>query len=252
MEIDENLYKALCTGRIYVQKDEKGNVIATNTEDPSFYTRRDTDIFWYDHRYYQKIETVSGIDLYDDVSKQIMDRAAGCYSKEALSAYVFAHQEETPFFLAVCDIDNFKCVNDTYGHHCGDLVIQKIGTLFSTFVGESGLACRWGGDEFVLIIPLKDQDKLEKIQSAVASEIFPLNSPITITVGITKFKKGDKIEKAIQRADTSLYNGKKLGRNIAVMDGTIDTTRIKPKVYRLKKDIDYRNLMEKTVKSSKG
>lgn len=221
MEIDKSLYKALCTGRIYVQKDSMGNVVHTNAVDPVFYNGENEDMtfFWLHGRYYRKMTLpFPDIDLYEDVSEQVIDKITGCYKKEALCAYISSHQDAPPFLLAVCDIDNFKYVNDTFGHHYGDDVIERIGSIFRSMVGESGLACRWGGDEFVLIVPEAEQNKLEQIRMAVASEVLPFGYSVTITIGATRYEPGENVEEAIKRADISLYNGKDQGRNIAVMD----------------------------------
>lgn len=220
MEIDENLYKALCTGRIYVQKDSMGKVVRTNAVDPIFYDvkNRDMSIFYLNGRYYKKMDLpFPSIDLYEDVSEQVIDKVTGCYKKEALCAYVSSHQDTPPFLLAVCDIDNFKYVNDTYGHHYGDVVIERMGSIFRSMVGD-GLACRWGGDEFVLVVSEENQNKLEEIRMAVASEILPFGYSVTITIGATRYEPGENVEDAIKRADISLYKGKDRGRNIAITD----------------------------------
>lgn len=126
-----------------------------------------------------------------------------------------------PLSLAIFDIDHFKRINDTYGHQAGDRVIKVIGRSIAKRLREVDFFCRYGGEEFVVLMPETDSQTafgvLDKIRDAIASAAFnykeqPLS--ITVSVGVTEFSAGDNLESAFERADQALYAAKAGGRNL--------------------------------------
>lgn len=125
-----------------------------------------------------------------------------------------------PLTIAIFDIDHFKRINDTYGHQAGDRVIKVIGRSIAKRLREVDFFCRYGGEEFVALMPETDSatalDVLEKVRDAIANAAFNYKDQpmsITLSVGLTEFKTNDVLETAFERADQALYTAKSSGRN---------------------------------------
>ncbi len=125
-----------------------------------------------------------------------------------------------PLTIAIFDIDHFKRINDTYGHQAGDRVIKVIGRSIAKRLREVDFFCRYGGEEFVALMPETDSATalavLEKVRDAIAHAAFNYKDQpmsITLSVGLTEFKTDDSLESAFERADQALYTAKSNGRN---------------------------------------
>lgn len=125
-----------------------------------------------------------------------------------------------PLTIAIFDIDHFKYINDNYGHQTGDRVIKVIGRSIAKRLREVDFFCRYGGEEFVALMPETDSDTalgvLEKVREAIANAAFNYKDQpmsITLSVGLTEFKTDDVLETAFERADQALYTAKASGRN---------------------------------------
>jgi diguanylate cyclase (GGDEF)-like protein len=129
------------------------------------------------------------------------------------------HMSHFPFQLAVMDIDNFKKVNDTYGHWVGDIALKQVAARVLEHMGSDDFAARYGGEEFVLLLTLENVESayqtIEIIREAIAST--PIHEmedkTVTVSIGLHAFKKGDTKEKMFQLADKALYEAKKTGKN---------------------------------------
>ncbi|MDH5217246.1 MAG: GGDEF domain-containing protein [Gammaproteobacteria bacterium] len=128
-----------------------------------------------------------------------------------------------PLTLVVCDIDFFKRINDNYGHVAGDKALKSIAKTLSGKIRETDYIARYGGEEFVLIMPGADmqqaQGVAEKLRMTIESLAFHFKGePVSITIssGISSFKKGDTVEGVFDRADKGLYQAKEGGRNKVV------------------------------------
>lgn len=125
-----------------------------------------------------------------------------------------------PLTIAIFDIDHFKRINDTYGHQAGDRVIKVIGRSIAKRLREVDFFCRYGGEEFVALMPETDSATalavLEKVRDAIANAAFNYKDQpmsITLSVGLTEFRTNDSLESAFERADQALYTAKSNGRN---------------------------------------
>lgn len=125
-----------------------------------------------------------------------------------------------PLTIAIFDIDHFKRINDTYGHQAGDRVIKVIGRSIAKRLREVDFFCRYGGEEFVALMPETDSATalvvLEKVRDAIANAAFNYKEQamsITLSVGLTEFIDKDTLETAFERADQALYTAKSNGRN---------------------------------------
>ena len=125
-----------------------------------------------------------------------------------------------PLSIAVFDIDFFKKINDGYGHQAGDRVLKVIGRSVAKRLREADFFCRFGGEEFVALLPETSAEAafpvLDKIRDAIANAALnykeqPLN--ITLSIGLTDFRNDDTIDSAFERADQALYQAKQTGRN---------------------------------------
>lgn len=114
------------------------------------------------------------------------------------------------------DIDNFKQVNDTYGHQIGDEVLIQVADILKYHKPKHGIAARWGGEELALYIPNADQDKTMEIAKKVIQDVSLLTNPkVTISCGVTNWTihDGKTQDDLLTRADRALYQAKKEGKN---------------------------------------
>lgn len=127
---------------------------------------------------------------------------------------------ELPLSLAVIDLDHFKIINDTYGHCAGDHVIARIAGLLHEVARTSDVACRWGGEEFVLVLPATADRQalvmLERLRGRLAESNQVKDGetpPFTFSAGIAQWQRGDDLDSLLKRADRALYRAKHLGRD---------------------------------------
>ncbi len=136
-----------------------------------------------------------------------------------------ASRTERPLSMLVADLDHFKRVNDSHGHDAGDLVLREVAARLRINTRAVDLACRLGGEEFVIIMPDTDLERAiqvgERIRSCIAGNPFQVNRAtllsITASVGIATIEQGDDTPHTIfKRADEALYAAKRKGRNQVV------------------------------------
>ena len=123
--------------------------------------------------------------------------------------------------IALLDIDHFKKINDKYGHVTGDHVLRAFAQLIKRFVRKSDTFCRFGGEEFVLLLTettLPDAHRLvDNIRDEIAQTAFEMCDKLTLNInssaGISECRPGDKIESCLEQSDLKLYQAKQAGRN---------------------------------------
>lgn len=147
------------------------------------------------------------------------------YIEELLATELeLSRRRQRPLSLAFIDIDNFKPINDTYGHPTGDRVLQIITRFFAAQIRQQDSLARYGGDEFLLLLHNTDGDNAYNLLSRIMASLH--SSPgievdeqlirVTISIGMASFTPGDKTtspEQLIEQADKALYQSKKAGRN---------------------------------------
>jgi diguanylate cyclase (GGDEF)-like protein len=123
--------------------------------------------------------------------------------------------------LVMLDIDDFKKVNDTFGHQVGDAVLVDLTRCMTAEVRVTDVVCRYGGEEFMIIMP---QTGLEgalacsrKLGQAIADHDFALDRRITVSLGVAKYALGETPQTLVRRVDTALYEAKKTGKNKVVL-----------------------------------
>lgn len=165
------------------------------------------------------------------------DRLTGLANRrrleEVLDALVTVYPENNnPFSMIIADVDNFKHYNDTHGHQLGDVVLAGVAAILSQKLRRGDLAARFGGEEFVVVLPNcnKENAKLvaEKLRMSIANEEFPYQDQqplgnLTVTMGVSTYPDdATNIEDLLKAADDCLYVGKDQGRNRVIVANEYD------------------------------
>lgn len=129
-----------------------------------------------------------------------------------------AHRKEMPLSMLLFDIDHFKEINDTHGHKAGDFVLKKLAATIASETRPYDIFCRWGGDEFLLLMPETNAEAGRSIAERMRECINEINffqiKNVSVSIGIiTGDDFAEGIQKAIERADAHMYQAKSEGRN---------------------------------------
>ncbi len=158
----------------------------------------------------------------------ITDELTGLYIRryfmEKLSQQkALSERDDSDFVLCFCDLDHFKQINDTFGHHTGDIVLQKFSEILRSSIREIDYAARFGGEEFVCLLVNTDIEKAikvtERIREGLANYNFSDIAPslhATVSIGLSNFKQFNTIQETLMNADNRMYLAKQQGRNKVV------------------------------------
>ena len=144
------------------------------------------------------------------------------YNRRAFNALVEkeisrANRHHHSMALALIDIDDFKAINDNCGHNVGDDVLRRIATVLLANVRKENIVCRWGGEEFVILMPEATSDMvfehIEAIRQTITRMDFSPANQVTFSAGIATMSVDESFEDWLQRADRGLYQAKVTGRN---------------------------------------
>ena len=166
------------------------------------------------------------------IEMAITDALTGLYNRRYMESHVGTLVEQAttrakPLTVLVLDIDHFKSINDTYGHDAGDDVLREFAIRIRKSIRGIDLACRYGGEEFVVVMPETDLAVAtmvaERLRRRIASEPFLIEKgtrsiDVTISIGIAALGRDDNPASVIKRADQALYRAKRDGRNRVVPD----------------------------------
>jgi two-component system cell cycle response regulator len=166
------------------------------------------------------------------IEAAVTDPLTGLYNRRYMETHVGTLVEQAvtrgkPLSVLVLDIDYFKSINDTYGHDAGDDVLQDFAIRIRKSIRGIDLACRYGGEEFVVVMPETDMAVAtmvaERLRRRIAGEPFPIQKgaraiDVTISIGIAALGPDDDAPAVIKRADQALYRAKRDGRNRVVPD----------------------------------
>ncbi|PIE03763.1 MAG: hypothetical protein CSA81_00600 [Acidobacteria bacterium] len=130
--------------------------------------------------------------------------------------------------LLIIDIDNFKRINDTYGHLKGDAVLEKLGRTLSDSLRQNDIVARFGGEEFVVLVPQLTEEQsfnvANKLREKIAGAEYGDIPGITVSIGYTLYTPHETIESFIDRADSALYSAKTNGKD-RVCPGSVSSSR---------------------------
>ena len=130
---------------------------------------------------------------------------------------VYSKRYETPLSVAFFDIDNFKNINDTFGHLTGDQVIVELVGVVQSEIRQSDIFARWGGEEFVLLLPNTDKQQAmelaERLRASVAGHLFGEVGHVTCSFGLVMANENDSADILLRCADKLLYTAKREGKN---------------------------------------
>jgi diguanylate cyclase (GGDEF)-like protein len=161
------------------------------------------------------------------------------------SLYSSSRRHQFDISALVIDIDNFKRVNDQFGHPCGDRVLKMVADSLRSYLRLEDVGARWGGEEFVVILPhtnLKGAVLVaERIRILVASNSVPgpddVMVAVTVSVGVASTSDGVKQEDLIEVADANLYLAKQSGRNRVACGGGTEPARVNDPVAALESEL---------------
>jgi diguanylate cyclase (GGDEF)-like protein len=169
----------------------------------------------------QENKTLVQIANFDPLTHLANRRSMNAQLKLAMEEAVSG---KSSFCLVMADIDDFKKVNDTYGHECGDEILIIVSEIVSNNVREQDYVCRWGGEEMLILLKTDKEtavsvaERICKEVSENAVEYKEENVGVTLTLGVSQYQNGENIRTIIDRADKNLYYGKNHGKNQVVFD----------------------------------
>lgn len=145
------------------------------------------------------------------------------FSEVSPQMFNLAKRNGEALSVMMLDIDRFKKINDTFGHQTGDRVIEGLASIITSLKRESDIACRYGGEEFILLLPETSiegaKELAHRIRQTVENYSIDIDEKqkvqVTVSIGVavSDFSKDDDIESVIRRADDAMYKAKKMGRN---------------------------------------
>jgi len=195
--------------------------------------RKDGSAYWMETiiepRYNEEYSLVGYTAIRHDITDKkrveelsITDRLTGLYNRlkldELFAQYIsIAKRHQTPLSIILLDIDKFKSVNDTYGHQVGDSLLQAIAKLLKVNVRLEDAVGRWGGEEFLILLPSSNMEAAhvlaEKLRGVIEAEDFAYVGSCTASFGVATYHLNDDETSMVARADKCLYLAKENGRN---------------------------------------
>lgn len=175
---------------------------------------------------------LSNIRLRETLQHQsIHDVMTGLYNRRYLEEFMRleflrATRKSSSLAILMLDVDHFKLFNDTFGHDAGDLVLQEVASVLIKNVRDSDIACRWGGEEFVLLMPEANPEIALQRAQAIREQVHDLQmvhagrslGEVTISIGVALYpENGGSAETVMEAADRALYEAKHSGRDRVVM-----------------------------------
>ena len=174
------------------------------------------------NRILEKNETLQKLATVDPLTELFNSRAMMDFLKLIKDS---SEKTGMKYVIGLGDIDDFKQVNDTYGHDCGDTTLKEISAVLADCVPSEGYISRWGGEEFLFAVPDTDLEQGRKIGENIISRVngLKLRHPegifrVTMTFGVCCSSEKENYEKLISLADKRLYKGKEKGKNCVVCE----------------------------------
>ena len=173
------------------------------------------EIRYMQRRLEQENDTLEEVAKTDPLTHLLNRRSMNGYMDQVV-------KQRKTFCLMMADIDDFKKVNDTYGHDCGDLVLRQVADILRRHMRGNGFAARWGGEEFLLVFENLDLEGAKKLLNEILDDIRSMKCryddlcvTVTMTFGLTQGNT-DNVTELLRTADERLYKGKNSGKNQVV------------------------------------
>jgi len=179
------------------------------------------------------------VELKKVKTEAMTDGLTKAYNREAFDRYIgkIVGQntiKRSPFSLLMLDIDDFKKINDEYGHQIGDRVLVALVRKCTQFTRDVDFLARYGGEEFVIVLPgasLRNAlKKAQRLRKAIAGTYYTPDKEkkdngfsITVSIGASSFRKNDSVSTIIDRSDKALYQAKRTGKNRVVGEEAIES-----------------------------
>lgn len=176
---------------------------------------------------FQQRERLLKMELDEAVDHALRDSLTGLpnrrfFDEELKRGCERAARDGTRLSVMVADIDHFKAFNDRYGHSCGDDVLKTVARIIGERIRLSDWACRWGGEEFAIILHNSDIVHAgllaEELREAFAACIVRDDMRLTISLGVSEYHAGETPKSVFDRADRALFRAKSSGRNRVELD----------------------------------
>ncbi|MDP3387548.1 MAG: GGDEF domain-containing protein [Eubacteriales bacterium] len=181
-------------------------------------------IVHYRVNYFDRVKFVNEKELIilseTDSLTKIYNRAK--FDSELIKWIKIKDRYQNPLAVILMDFDHFKEVNDQHGHLKGDKVLVETARLMEKLIRETDIFARWGGEEFILLLPETDRTNAiklaERIRETISTFDYELETPITCSFGVTEVFDNDNIYSVFDRVDELLYKAKDKGRNMVISE----------------------------------
>ena len=177
------------------------------------------------NQHQEELSEINSILEHENKAYKILasiDSLTGLYNRDKfselyMSSYLTMTQRENSMSMLLLDIDSFKKINDTYGHNMGDKVLIQISDALLKNVRSNDIVCRWGGEEFLILLPTINLENAtilaKKLKKQIEEMKIDVVGNITASFGVAEIVIGEKMNNVIDRADKALYLAKHSGRN---------------------------------------
>lgn len=159
------------------------------------------------------------VRLHNELERMVItDNLTGLFARRYLDEQLkLLLERDSGGSLIVLDIDNFKQVNDTYGHQVGDQVIKQVSNIVRSCIRDTDIAARWGGEELAIYLPLLTVKQAERVADRIRTRVEQETNPkVTVSCGLSQWSRNDakiSVETLFYRADMALYAAKNNGKN---------------------------------------
>lgn len=176
-------------------------------------------IWSFQTNYYKRKQYADKMEL---LKLSVTDPLTGIYNRAKFDAELedwvkYCRRYETPLSLVLFDFDDFKAINDKFGHLAGDKVIVETSNIVKSIIRQTDVFARWGGEEFVILLPnteeLQAMEMAERLRSTIENNNFGYVERVTCSFGLTALRKNENSEDLMLRVDKLLYEAKKSGKN---------------------------------------
>lgn len=178
------------------------------------------------YRQIRQMHEISNLEARTDAQTQLSNRRHMYECIDAICVHAAARGERSALLL--CDLDNFKALNDCYGHHCGDDALVEVARILKATLRGEDAAARWGGEEFLIALPQTDLEGAMKLAEKIRRRIEAISiqcdgrpAGVTVSIGVHAYRADWPLDRNLAQVDRHLYRAKELGRNRVCADAPL-------------------------------